>query len=60
MVKMDTCYSLSGERVCSFSISVSKGTSHHQKELSFLASGVYFIKADFENRTIAKKFVLLK
>jgi hypothetical protein len=53
-------YDLSGERIFSFSIAAPKGTSHHQKDLSFLPSGIYFLKIDLDCKSIIKKCIVLK
>jgi len=53
-------YNITGEKVLAFDISASAGTSHHEKDLSFLPTGVYIVKADIENRSVSKKFVVVK
>jgi hypothetical protein len=53
-------YNIAGEKVLAFDISASAGTSHHEKDLSFLPTGVYIVKADIENRSISKKIVVVK
>jgi hypothetical protein len=53
-------YNLIGEKVLSFSVQVTKGTSNYQKDLSFLPSGVYILKADLDGRSITKKCIVLK
>jgi uncharacterized delta-60 repeat protein len=53
-------YNITGEKVLAFDFSASVGTSHHEKDLSFLPTGVYIVKADIENRSLSKKFVVVK
>jgi len=53
-------YNITGEKVFAFDISASAGTSHHEKDLSFLPTGVYIVKADIEDRSLSKKFVVVK
>jgi uncharacterized delta-60 repeat protein len=53
-------YNIAGEKAFSFTINASSGTSHYQKDLSFLPTGVFIVKADVEDRKITKKFVMVK
>jgi len=52
-------YNITGEKVLAFDISASAGTSHHEKDLSFLPTGVYIVKADLEQKSINKKIVII-
>ncbi|MEO0114629.1 MAG: T9SS type A sorting domain-containing protein [candidate division WOR-3 bacterium] len=53
-------YSRSGERILSFQIFVPEGISHLKKDLSFLPSGIYFLKADLGERVVTRKHLILK
>jgi len=62
MIVQLSLYSVVGEKVLSWMISVPEGNSHHTKDISILSAGIYILKAETSKKEYSdsRKFIYVK